>query len=226
MPSVIDILTDPSFPADVRQQALDRVHADPGLPKTSTTSSFWIKPKHDFGQTFSEALPTETDTVIIGSGITGASIARTLLQNDKFRSKSSYPSVVLLEARTICSGATGRNGGHILETADEYAEIADDCGVDDARKIMKFRLAHLKEMLAVAEELGLTEEAQARKVQFLSAYFGDEKWKAALERLRRFKEDMPEESAGWTSYEGDAIPEVCEADSFSWAFVSQEVTSI
>jgi len=115
----------------------------------------------------------------------------------------------MLEARDICSGATGRNGGHILETADEYAEIADVFGEESARKLLRFRLAHLREMLGVAEELGLTEVAQARNVQFLSAYFGDEPWKAALERLRRFKEGMPEESAEWVSYEGGSIQEVC-----------------
>jgi glycine/D-amino acid oxidase-like deaminating enzyme len=131
------------------------------------------------------------------------------LQNRTSQPKASKPSVVLLEARTICSGATGRNGGHILETADEYAELADQFGVDDARKILKFRLAHLHEILAVAKELGITEETQARKVQFLSAYFTKDTWKEALERLRRFKEGMPEESAEWTSYEGDAIPKVC-----------------
>ncbi|KAJ5308926.1 hypothetical protein PENANT_c013G08265 [Penicillium antarcticum] len=212
MPFATDILTDPSLPAYVRQQALDRIHADPGVPKSSTTSSFWIQPKHDFGQTSSTPLPTETDTVIIGSGITGASIARTLLQNRPSQPKSSDPSVVVLEARTICSGATGRNGGHILETADEYAEFADEFGAEDARKLLKFRLAHLKEMLAVAEELGIKEEAQARKVQFLSAYFSEDTWKEALERMRRFKEGMPEEAAEWTSSEGDAIPkELCLA---------------
>lgn len=158
-----------------------------------------------------QPLAQHADVVIIGSGITGASIARTLLQN---RAKTpspdpSFPAVVVLEARDICSGATGRNGGHILETADEYADLADAHGEDAARRIMGFRLSHLREMLSVAKELGLTEEAQARKVQFLSAYFGEQPWKEAVERLRRFKEGMPEESTEWTSYEGDSIPEVC-----------------
>lgn len=148
--------------------------------------------------------------MIIGSGITGASIARTLLQNRaKSSSTSAHPAVIMLEVRDICSGATGRNGGHILETADEYAEVADVFGEESARKLLRFRLAHLREMLGVAEELGLTEVTQAPKVQFLSAYFGEEPWKAAVERLRRFKKGMPEESAEWVSYEGVSIPEVC-----------------
>ena len=114
----------------------------------------------------------------------------------------------MLEARTVCSGATGRNGGHILETADEYSRFADVLGVDAARNLIRFRLAHLREMLTVAEELGITAETQARKVRFLSIYFRDKPWKTALERMHRFKEEMPEEAAEWTSYEGDNIPKV------------------
>lgn len=143
--------------------------------------------------------------VIIGSGITGASIARTLLKTQT-KSSSSHPRVVMLEARSICSGATGCNGGHILETSDKYAELADVFGVDIARKMMRFRLSHLKEMLGVAEEWGLTAETQARKVRFLSVYFGEEPWKAALKRLARFQDGMPDESAEWTADDGEEIP--------------------
>ena len=209
MTFVTDILTDPSVSASARQEALNRVHSDPGTPQSSTTSSFWTLEPHSFSQEAANPLPKEADVVIIGSGITGAAIARTLLQNCASNpSSTSHPSVVMLEARTVCSGATGRNGGHILETADEYGEFVDLFGVDAARKLIRFRLAHLKEMLAVAEELDITTETQARKVQFLSVYFDQEPWKAALERMHRFEEGMPEEAAEWTSYEGDAIPTV------------------
>lgn len=201
-------LSNLSVPAAERQQALNRTHADPGVPKNATTPSFWLKEPHpQFAQKSSNSLPTEADVVIIGSGVTGASIARTLLQN-RAKGSNSHPAVVMLEARDICSGATGRNGGHILETADEYAEFADMFGEEAARKMLRFRLAHLREILGVAEELGLTEASQARKVQFLSAFFGDEEWKAAKERLKRFKDGMPEESKEWISYERDSIPEV------------------
>ncbi|KAJ5225270.1 hypothetical protein N7468_006495 [Penicillium chermesinum] len=210
MPFATFLLGDTSIPVYERQQALDRIYSDPGVPNDSTTSSFWLKDPHPrFADQISQPLPQTADVVIIGSGITGASIARTLLQN---RAKSnppnpSHPAVAVLEARDICSGATGRNGGHILETADEYAELVDLHGEEAARKIIGFRLSHLAEMLSVAEEMGLTEETQARKVQFLSAYFGEQPWKDALERFQRFKEGMPEEAAEWTAYEGDAIPE-------------------
>ncbi|CAI7663587.1 unnamed protein product [Penicillium glandicola] len=203
MPFATDILSDPSVSASARQQALNRIYSDPGIPQSSTTSSFWTLESQDFSQGAAKTLPKEADVIIIGSGITGTAIARTLLQHRA----STHPSVVMLEARTVCSGATGRNGGHILETADEYGELTDTFGEDAARKILNFRLSHLQEMLSVAEEFGITAEAQARKVQFLGVYFGDEPWKAALDRMYRFKEGMPDEATEWTVYEGDAIPE-------------------
>lgn len=47
--------------------------------------------------------------VIIGSGISGASFARTLLDIDQERNHDSDPlSIVMLEAQETCSGATGR----------------------------------------------------------------------------------------------------------------------
>lgn len=193
------VLTDPSIPVSARQNALNRIFSDPGVPTSSTTSSFWLQDPRVFDRSPSP-LPEEVDVVIVGSGITGASIARSLLEN------GTSPSILMLEARNVCSGATGRNGGHILETADEYAEFADMFGVEEAKKLMRFRLGHLSEMLAVAKELGIAEESQARKVQFLSVYFGEEPWKYALERLRRFKADMPEEAAEWISFEGEEIP--------------------
>ena len=205
-------LYDPSIPSSKRQQALNRIYSDPGIPKNdSTTSSFWLQSLHErFAQRSSKPLPKETDVVIIGSGITGASIARTLLQNrdNGASADPSHPAVTMLEARDICSGATGRNGGHILEIAIEYAELADVFGEDAARKILRFRLAHLPETLAVAEELGLTEETQVRKVKILSAYFGEEPWKAALEKFHRFKKGMPEESKDWVAIDSESTLKV------------------
>ncbi|KAJ5812033.1 hypothetical protein N7474_008334 [Penicillium riverlandense] len=210
MPFAQALLSDEAIPVAARQQALDRIFSDPGIPCSTTTSSFWLQEPHPrFTQRAltTTTLPSVSDVVIIGSGITGVSIARTLLQCRAHESSvPTHPAVVMLEARGICSGATGRNGGHILETADEYAELADVFGEDVARKTLRFRLSHLKEMLRVADEFGLTEEAQARKVQFLSVFFEDDSFKEALDRLQKFREGLPEESAEWTAYEAGAIP--------------------
>lgn len=207
------ILSNPAISARERQQALNKVFADPGIPDPQhTTSPFWLKDPHpELSKCQSNTLPSETDVVIIGSGITGASIARTLLEDRTASNggQSGKPAVVMLEARELCSGATGRNGGHILETADEFAGFVEAVGMDAARKIMRLRLAHLTEILNVAEELGLADDCQARKVQFLNVCFDDKTWEHTLERFRVFKEGMPDESMEWKSLDRAEIPKVC-----------------
>lgn len=72
--------------------------------------SYWMPDKPgglaDFQS--SSNLPSEADIVIIGSGFSGASVAYHLLHESK-----SSARVVMLEARQACSGASGRNGGHM-----------------------------------------------------------------------------------------------------------------
>ncbi|EAW06968.1 NAD(P)/FAD-dependent oxidoreductase [Aspergillus clavatus NRRL 1] len=202
------LLSNPTVPAEERQKALDRAFSDPGLPTTKPTTSFWLRNPHPtLAQAQSSNLPSEAEVVIIGSGVAGASIARTLLKSRKpGKEAGSRPAVVILEARDVCSGATGRNGGHILETAEEFVDLEESIGLEAAKITMRFRMAHLKELLKTADEFGLTEESQARKVQFLSVYFDEEGWKAAVPRLKRLKECLPEEAAEWRSYDKDEVP--------------------
>jgi len=79
-----------------------------GLPRRNPTVSYWQLPPHAIANHRTTAeLPTSTtfDYVIIGSGITGAATAYKLLTRD------ANASILMLEARTAASGASGRNGG-------------------------------------------------------------------------------------------------------------------
>lgn len=102
----------------------------PALPIQEPTQSFWTFPPSSIATHASSGdFPTYADIgerlflgallypsslvchliVIIGSGISGASFARTLLDIDQEREDNSGPlSVVMLEAQETCSGATGR----------------------------------------------------------------------------------------------------------------------
>lgn len=81
-----------------------------GLPCPNSSASFWHSEPNSYlwGHRTTEDLPKKADIVIVGSGITGASIARYLAVD----SRTSNLSILMLEAREICFGATGRNGGH------------------------------------------------------------------------------------------------------------------
>lgn len=79
-----------------------------GLPCVNSSASFWHSEPNGYllGHRTTKQLPDKADVVIVGSGITGASIARYLAADPRAASLS----VVLLEAREVCWGATGRNG--------------------------------------------------------------------------------------------------------------------
>lgn len=77
----------------------------PGLPRNHPIKSYWQDPPDNIADCRTTLdLPETADIVIVGSGVSGASIAYNLL--------SSNPTVkvVLLEARQASSGASGRNG--------------------------------------------------------------------------------------------------------------------
>lgn len=80
------------------------------IPQPESSASFWHSEPSEFllGHRTTPDLPAEADVVIIGSGITGASVARYLTEN----ARGKDLSVVMLDAREACWGATGRNGGH------------------------------------------------------------------------------------------------------------------
>lgn len=115
----------------------------------------------------SPQLAEETDVVIIGSGITGCSIARHLLQE--------YDSLMItvLEARTICSGATGRNGGHMKAVPEfSYASLLSALEKEAADEVVRFTLANVDELLKVAEDLApdLVASSEIRKVESLNLF--------------------------------------------------------
>lgn len=91
-----------------------RLKHSPGLPVANPTAPLWTVPPSPIAKHRPDALPRHADVVIIGSGITGTSVARTLLDHASEREEKGSArnidrlSVVMLEARDVCSGATGR----------------------------------------------------------------------------------------------------------------------
>ncbi|TBU39321.1 FAD dependent oxidoreductase [Dichomitus squalens] len=122
------------------QTVLERpVGAEPApLPVPNPTKSFWIDSTADANPLAKEgshgALTHDADICIIGSGITGVSAAYHISRLLAAQPAPETPlKVTILEARDFCSGATGRNGGHLTPVAfQEFVEYAALYGVDDA----------------------------------------------------------------------------------------------
>ncbi|KAF8448244.1 FAD dependent oxidoreductase-domain-containing protein [Kalaharituber pfeilii] len=168
---------------------LARLSADPGLPRSNPTQAYWQCPPHRLSdvQTPSE-LPESADIVVIGSGITAAAAARTILTTTP--SATRKLKVIVLEARALCSGATGRNGGHIKTSPYlEYKCLESRYGKESTARILEFRRRHLYELGKVAAEEGALKESEFREVETVDAYFDEGAWRKAKENLHHYIRD-------------------------------------
>ncbi|KAJ1660434.1 hypothetical protein IWQ61_000651 [Dispira simplex] len=91
---------------------------DPGIPHPNPTRPFWLENNPLKIHRSTPYLPQKVDVVIIGSGISGAATAYHLL--DQAAKANLTLEILVLEAREACSGATGRNGGHIIPIHCRY----------------------------------------------------------------------------------------------------------
>ncbi|RSL66687.1 hypothetical protein CEP53_003282 [Fusarium sp. AF-6] len=167
-------------PTSLKQQIKDRLCLTSGLPSAKPTSSAWQEPPASIATTQSKTLPLETDIAIIGSGITGTSVAHTLLNHPR----GSQLRVTILEARNACSGATGRNGGHLVsDTCGHFEHLVAALGVEEAVKMLKFSEANIEELKAVIAQLSEPEKDAVEFRQVIaSSTLGD---KATVDSLRR-----------------------------------------
>ncbi|KAK4547371.1 hypothetical protein LTR36_001027 [Oleoguttula mirabilis] len=154
----------------------------PGLPRPEPTTSYWQDPPSDIAnvRTTSE-LPATAYYVIIGSGISGSCIAYNLL------SKHPDASVVMLEARQACSGATGRNGGHTK--AASYRSFLDhekELGLAEAIKIARLEYASIVATHAFARESSIDcASTLCRTVDIVYSQTHLNQGKVAVERMRQ-----------------------------------------
>ena len=82
------------------------------IPVKNSTEPFWYSTKHhlhDYRSTGSLPDNEVIDVIIIGAGYAGVATAYNLVKDDTAKHCPKL-SVMILEARSACSGATGRNG--------------------------------------------------------------------------------------------------------------------
>ncbi|KAH8662504.1 FAD dependent oxidoreductase [Xylariales sp. PMI_506] len=177
-----------------------RLLADPGLPRPNPTTSYW---QQEYEQAIpnvrSQNLPTYRDVVILGSGITACSAAQRLLEGN---GNSSPPSVTILEARGLCSGATGRNGGHIkFNAVFDYAKHKARLGHEAAAEIVRFSMSHYDAISAAAERLGAADIGEVRKVTAATCIMDPSMVPEAKAALVDFEDAFPEHKGQYSIYE-------------------------
>ncbi|OJD17276.1 hypothetical protein AJ78_02610 [Emergomyces pasteurianus Ep9510] len=122
------------------------------FPMPNGMRSFWhSEPDSLENYRSSENLPRECDILIIGAGYAGVSTAYHILQDNP-----SPPSVIILEARQVCFGATGRNGGHIRPSPFlPIIRHADKHGLEAASELSNFEAEHIPAIRDVIEKEGI-----------------------------------------------------------------------
>jgi glycine/D-amino acid oxidase-like deaminating enzyme len=126
-----------------------------GPPVNNPLPSYWQDlefPIANFAKPLADVSnPTEPyDYAIIGSGISGTMIAFNLLK------AAPDARIVMLEAREICSGATGRNGGHTKAASyRSYMQHVQELGKKEALKLARLEYANILETHRMAEEMSI-----------------------------------------------------------------------
>jgi glycine/D-amino acid oxidase-like deaminating enzyme len=161
---------------------LEATAPSPAEYPDNPSRSYWIR---EFVSQFDvrespDLLPKYVDVVVIGSGITGASVVHQISE--------SQPelSVAVIEARGLCTGATGRNGGHLGRPNAYHAqEVAKIFGAEEAIRLREFIIRNKKSLLDCIYKLGTAEKvdlcvkgtiavfkAEKERLKFLE----DERW--------------------------------------------------
>lgn len=207
--SIISVLR--SISADYNA-LLARVNSPPGLPVDSPTESYWLDqpPFPELVNAQSPVFPEEADVVIIGSGITGAAVARTILHEWRRKGEGDNKRVVVLEARQICSGATGRNGGHIKASPHEMVgRLQKKMSPDRAASLVRFQLRHLETLVGLCSAESI-DVAECREVETVDYYVEESLYEDAVKQIEYLRKWVPEfKMTAWTASEAQKVGSLC-----------------
>ncbi|PIL30769.1 hypothetical protein GSI_06937 [Ganoderma sinense ZZ0214-1] len=173
-----------------------RIETSPGVPVDNPTLPLWTVPRAQIPSHETGPFPQHVDVVIIGSGITGTSFAYNAL------AREPGLKIAMLEARDICSGATGRNGGHINPPLyHDYAELKEKYGEHAAKLLVTFRMSHVTEMQRISSQESIQKQSQVRQTEHLDVYTCSIAFAEAKQNLEKWRADMPRESSTFVVHE-------------------------
>jgi hypothetical protein len=102
-----------------------------------------------------------------------------------------------------------RNGGHLNPPLyHDYVRLKSDFGIESAKRIIRFRRAHLSALREAVEEIGALDHSQIRDVEDLDVYFDHDTFKEDVQAFEVWRKDMPEEAADSRVIEGSEAAKV------------------
>ncbi|KAF5603382.1 FAD dependent oxidoreductase [Fusarium pseudocircinatum] len=157
------------------------------LPVDNATTPFWRSEPHPLDNHRSTPdLPAQVDIAIIGAGYAGVATVYHILEQCKARGAPA-PRIVILEARQACSGATGRNGGHLKpDPYNRPAGLLATYGIEAAAEAAEFEAKNLAAVKKVIEKEGVDcDFVYTRAVDALMSDDILEKIKSGVDALRQ-----------------------------------------
>ncbi|KAH7137430.1 FAD dependent oxidoreductase-domain-containing protein [Dactylonectria estremocensis] len=181
-------MTNPDFLRDVKK----RIQLPPGLPSANPTTAAWQEPAHPVvSNAQSPRLSNEADIVIIGSGVSGCSVAHSLLHNPA----AANLRVTMLEARTAVSGATGRNGGHLVSDSDSlFSSLVASIGLEQAVETVRFSEANIKRLAELIAQLSPADQdaVEFRSVKTVTSFGDRASFKDAVQIIEQLTKAVPD----------------------------------
>lgn len=195
---------------DFVRHVVDLITVPPSLPSANPTAAAWQDPPHpDVASAQSPVLTQATDVAIIGSGITGIAVAHFLLNHPGPRPAR----VTLLEARTAVSGATGRNGGHLVSDSDDlFPGLVEHLGLERAVETVRFSEANIRRLKLLASQLSMADDeaAELRTVTTTTAYRDADLFNEAVAAVRQLEEAVPDRDLVYSVYGKEEAEKVSE----------------
>lgn len=150
-----------------------------GLPSSNPTKSFWqtSHPNPITHHRSTASLPSRASVVVIGTGISGTFATQDLLLN------SHVNDVLVLEARTTCSAATGRNGGHLQPLIHS-----------ERSGIIDFEMRNYRAIKALIQQYGV--ECDFRDVPGCLGFWNRTYFEEAKAALALYRDDEDENEDG------------------------------
>ena len=128
------------------------------------------------------------------------------------RSLPRQPRITILEARTLCSGASGRNSGHLRDSPFMYfGYLTERFGLAAAKKMAAFRGSQIPEILSIAEVEGLHEAAEIMMTEGVDIVFEGEDYERLVKEAYGNRSSNEEEQE-YIRLTNDMFPEILETE--------------
>ncbi|EMD84899.1 hypothetical protein COCC4DRAFT_154574 [Bipolaris maydis ATCC 48331] len=157
------------------------------FPVPNSLPSYWRKqPAAIDNHRSTTDLVSAADIVVIGAGYSGASIVHHLAE-ESLRAGKATPSIVILEAREACSGATGRNGGHLKpDPLLRPAGLLDSHGAAVAEHVASFEQRQVAAIKELVERERIDCDFEETTVMDICKYAqGRDKMKASIDKVTK-----------------------------------------